>query len=124
MIGYIIYLRFFLLPKIGLYHYKPLLDSLLRHPTDFENFVFIFACLKVFSDFLFDFFIDPRFSKGISGQYKVIIMKMMGGFLKFNPNNGGGKGNPLQYSCLEKSNGQRSLPAYSPWGRKELDTTG
>ena len=34
-----------------------------------------------------------------------------------------GNGNPLQYSCLEKSHGQRSLVGYSPWGRKELDTT-
>ena len=31
--------------------------------------------------------------------------------------------NPLQYSCLEKSHGQRSLESYSPEGHKELDTT-
>ena len=36
---------------------------------------------------------------------------------------GGGNGNPLQYSGLKKSHGQRSLVGYSPWGRKELDTT-
>ena len=36
---------------------------------------------------------------------------------------GKGNGNPLQYSCLEKSHGQRSLADYSPWGHKELDTT-
>ena len=34
---------------------------------------------------------------------------------------GGGPGNPLQYSCLE--NPWSSLAGYSPWGRKELDTT-
>ena len=34
---------------------------------------------------------------------------------------GGGRGNPLQYSCLENPRGQRSLAGYSPWGRKELD---
>ena len=34
---------------------------------------------------------------------------------------GDGHGNSLQYSCLE--NCQRSLAGYSPWGRKELDTT-
>ena len=34
-----------------------------------------------------------------------------------------GHGNPLQYSCLENSHGQRSLAGYSPWGLKELDTT-
>ena len=32
-------------------------------------------------------------------------------------------GNPLQYSCLEKFHGLRSLVGYSPWGRKELDMT-
>ena len=32
-------------------------------------------------------------------------------------------GNPLQYSCLENFHGQRSLAGYSPWGRKESDTT-
>ena len=36
---------------------------------------------------------------------------------------GGGKSNPLQYFCLEKSLGQRSLAGYCPWGNKELDTT-
>ena len=32
-------------------------------------------------------------------------------------------GNPLWYSCLEKSHGQRSLEGHSPWVCKELDTT-
>ena len=36
---------------------------------------------------------------------------------------GEGHGNPLQYSCLEQSHGQRSLAGYSPWGPKELDMT-
>ena len=36
---------------------------------------------------------------------------------------GEGNGNPLQYSCLEKSHGQRSLVVNSPWGHKEPDTT-
>ena len=34
---------------------------------------------------------------------------------------GEGNGNPLQYSCLENSSGQRSLLGYSPWGCKESD---
>ena len=33
----------------------------------------------------------------------------------------GQHGNPLQYSCLENSYGQRSLVGYSPWSHKELD---
>ena len=35
----------------------------------------------------------------------------------------GGNDNPLQYSCLKKSHGQRSLVGYSPKCHKELDTT-
>ena len=31
-------------------------------------------------------------------------------------------GNPLQYCCLEKLNGQRSLVGCRTWGCKELDT--
>ena len=33
----------------------------------------------------------------------------------------GGNSNPLQYSCLKKSHGQRSLAGYSPKGQKESD---
>ena len=40
----------------------------------------------------------------------------------FNPwsgrSPGVGTGNPLQYPCLYKSHGQRSLVGYSPWGRR------
>ena len=36
---------------------------------------------------------------------------------------GVGNGNPLQYSCVEKPHGQRSLEGYSPWGCKGLDMT-
>ena len=35
----------------------------------------------------------------------------------------GGRGNPLQCSCLENPHGQRSLVGYSPRGHKESDTT-
>ena len=36
---------------------------------------------------------------------------------------GGRHGNPLQYSRLENPHGQRSLVGYSPWGRRESDST-
>ena len=36
---------------------------------------------------------------------------------------GGGRGNPLQSSCLENPHGQRSLVGYSPRGCKESDMT-
>ena len=35
---------------------------------------------------------------------------------------GEGNGNPLQFSCLENPM-DRSLVGYSPWGRKESNTT-
>ena len=35
----------------------------------------------------------------------------------------GGNGNPLQYSCPEKSHSLWSLAGYSPWGHKESDMT-
>ena len=43
--------------------------------------------------------------------------------LSLGRSSGEGHGNPLQYSCLENPNGQRSLADYSPWGHKESDTT-
>ena len=36
---------------------------------------------------------------------------------------GGGNGKPLQYACLEKSHGQRSLVGYSLCDHEESDTT-
>ena len=36
---------------------------------------------------------------------------------------GEGNGNPLQYSCLENPMGGGALVSYSPWDRKESDTT-
>ena len=35
----------------------------------------------------------------------------------------GGHGHPLQYSCLEDPQWQKSLVGDSPWGRKESDMT-
>ena len=35
----------------------------------------------------------------------------------------GGRGNPLQYACLENPHGQRNLVGYSTWGHKELGMT-
>ena len=40
-------------------------------------------------------------------------------YLGGEDSHGEGNGYPLQYSCLEKSHGQRSLAGYSPWGLKE-----
>ena len=36
---------------------------------------------------------------------------------------GGGHDNPFQYSFLENPHGQKSLASYTPWGRRESNTT-
>ena len=36
---------------------------------------------------------------------------------------GEGNGNLIQYFCMEKSHGRRSLVGYSSWGHKQSDTT-
>ena len=36
---------------------------------------------------------------------------------------GAGNGNAVQYFCLESPLDRESLAGYSPWGRKESDTT-
>ena len=47
----------------------------------------------------------------------------MGSIPGLGRSSGVGNGNPLQYSCLGNSNGQRSLAGYSPRGHKDSDTT-
>ena len=48
----------------------------------------------------------------------------LGSFPELGRSPGGEHGNPLQYSCLDKPHGQRTLVGCSPWGhRKESDTT-
>ena len=46
-----------------------------------------------------------------------------GFFLGLGRSTGGGHGNPLQYSCLGESHGQRSMLGFSPLGHIESDTT-
>ena len=58
-----------------------------------------------------------------SGDYKIsvnnilkILMEKKDKISKF----GEGTGTPLQYSCLEKSHGQRNLVGCSPWGSPRI----
>ena len=44
-----------------------------------------------------------------------------GSILVLGRSTGGKNGNPLQYSCLKKSHGQRSLAGYSSKGCKDSD---
>ena len=45
------------------------------------------------------------------------------GSLPLAPYGGESNGTPLQYSCLEKSHGRRSLVGCSPWGCYKSDMT-
>ena len=60
---------------------------------------------------------------GSDGKESACNVVDMGSIPVLGRSCGGGHGNPLQYSCLENSNGQRSLVDYSPWGHKESDMT-
>ena len=64
------------------------------------------------------------FPSGSDGKESACRAGDLGSIPRLGRFPGGGHGNPLQYSCLENPHGQRSLQTtYSPWGRKELDTT-
>ena len=47
----------------------------------------------------------------------------VGSMLESGKSPGGGNGNLIQYSCPEKSHGQRSLAGYGPRDHKESDMT-
>ena len=62
-------------------------------------------------------------SGGVSdGKESTCNVRDLGSIPGLGRSLGGGHGNPLQYSCLGNSHGQRRLEGYSPWGRKEVDT--
>ena len=61
------------------------------------------------------------FSRGSEGKVSVCSAGDLGSILGSERSPVGGNGYPLSYSCLENST--RSLVGYSPWGRKESDTT-
>ena len=78
----------------------------------------------------FDFHLLPRHSVSQpSAKFLLLILQSLKGTLvqTVGPHTvcipGGRNGNLLQYSCLEKSHGQRSLAGYSSWGHKESDMT-
>ena len=63
------------------------------------------------------------FPGGSDGKVSAYNVGYLGSIPGSGRSSGEENGNPLQYSCLEKSHGQRSLVGYSPWGCKELDMT-
>ena len=65
----------------------------------------------------------PRTPGGSNGKESACNAGDLGSIPGLGRSPGGGHGNPLQYACLENPHGQRCLVGYSPWGRKESDTT-
>ena len=64
-----------------------------------------------------------HFPGGSDGKVSAYHARGLGSIPGSGRSPGEGNGNPFQYSCLEKSHGQRSLVGYSAWGRKQSDTT-
>ena len=60
------------------------------------------------------------FPGGSDGKEPACNAADLGLIPRLGRSSGGGHGNPLQHSCLENP---LSLVGYSPWGRKEPDTT-
>ena len=92
------------------------------------------VCLSLLFSFFFHFIlmdqlycqyrVRPRNRLGGSaGKESICKAGDLGSILGLGRSAGGGCGYPLQYSCLENHNGQRSLVDCSPWGHKESDTT-
>ena len=63
------------------------------------------------------------FPGGSDGKVSAYNVRDPGSIPGLGRCSGEGNGNPLQYSCLEKPHGRKSLVGYIPWGRKESDMT-
>ena len=63
------------------------------------------------------------FPGGSDGKESTCSVGDLGSIPELGRSTGGGRGSPLQYSCLENPHGQRSVEGYSPRGHKELDLT-
>ena len=63
------------------------------------------------------------FPGGSNGKESACSVGDLGSIPGLGRSPGRGNGTSLQDSCLENPHGQRRLAGYSPWSRKELDTT-
>ena len=77
-------------------------------------------CLGVFC---LGFILLECFPGGSEGKVSACNAGETGSVPGLGRSPGEGNGNPVWYSCLEKSHGWRSLVGYSPGGCKESDTT-
>ena len=60
-------------------------------------------------------YICRGFPGGSVGKESTHSAEDLGSILGLRRSSGGGHGNPLQYSCLENPNGQRSMAGCSLW---------
>ena len=82
------------------------------------------SLIPPFIDHAFGFL--PDFPGGSNGKVSACSVGDPGSIPGLGRSPGEGNANPLQYSCLENSmdwEAPQSLVGYSPWGRKESDTT-
>ena len=63
------------------------------------------------------------FSNGLAGKASAAYAEDDGSIPGSGRSPGGGNGNPLQCSCLEKPMDRGAWHGYSPLGHKESDTT-
>ena len=114
-----------------------------RQPADFSTLVrkYLGATVSVVRNqltavrsafFSFFFFFPQRPEMSRSNEYIAFPLWLSGKESTCNAGDvssihwsgrspGEGNGNPLQYSCLKKSHGQRSLASYNPWVTKESE---
>ena len=65
------------------------------------------------------FIFTDRLPWKLSGKESTCQAEYKGSILGWGRSPGEGNGNPLQYSCLEKSHGHGSLVRYGPCGRSQ-----
>ena len=100
--------------------------SLPVSPALLTEYVWRFAHLIVQNDISFVFNVHISlmgFPGSSAGKELACNVGDLGSIPGMGRSPGGGHGNPLQYSCLEKVHGQRSLVGYSLWCLKESDAT-
>ena len=85
----------------------------------FLSFLFFFFFKSPFTSCLPSCPAHSGFPGGSDGEESACNMGDLGSIPALGRSSGGGHSNPLQYSCLEKPHGQKSLAGYSPWGLKE-----
>ena len=65
----------------------------------------------------------PRWCSSKESAYSAGGIRDTGSILGLGRSSGVGKGNPLQYSCLDNTMDRGALAGYSPWGCKESEGT-